>query len=46
MIGLDESVLVVHHEAIMLLALRVVPKGDGDSFFLERDLRNNLDQEI
>ena len=44
MIRLDESVVVVHHEAIMLLAL-VVPKDDGDSFFLERDLRKALEPE-
>ena len=28
----------------MLLALRVVPKGDWDPLFLEWDLKNNLDQ--
>ena len=42
MIRLDESVLVVHHETIMLLAV-VVPKDDGDFLCLERDLRKTLE---
>lgn len=34
LIGLDEAVLMVHHDAIVVFVLTVEPKGDLNSVFL------------
>lgn len=34
-----EAVLVVHHDAVLVFALGVVPKGDGNTSVLVQDLR-------
>lgn len=39
LIGFDKAVFVVHHDAVLFLALGVVPKGHGDASVLVEDLR-------
>ena len=34
LIGFDKAVFVVHHDAVLVLALGVVPKGHGDASVL------------
>lgn len=38
-IGFDETILVVHHDTILLFTSGVVTKSDGDRFFLLQWLR-------